>query len=92
MSHPIKIHWKRERKRKRKDRINHTGRYVLANAEGCDMNTLDPEEQEDYCWEFWERNVEFYDLVMAYYKSNPDVNIDAHEKDVADDSESDDEE
>ena len=66
---------------------NHTGHYVLATDDGCDMDASDPEEQEDSCWEFWERNVEFYDLVVAHCKNNPNVDIDVHKKDGAADSE-----
>ena len=51
------------------------------------MDKSDAEEQENDCWNFWERNVEFYDLVVAHYKTNSDAEIDAHEKDRAADSE-----
>ena len=85
MPHSTKIHWKRERKRR--DNTNHTGCCVLATSSGNDADESDPEEQEDDCWYFLERNVEFYTLVVACYKANPDVNIDVHQKDGASDSE-----
>ena len=72
--------------------MNHMGHYVLATDDGCDMDESDPEEQEDDYWDFSEMNAEFYDLVVSYYKSNPDVDADVHEKDGAADSELDDEE
>ena len=69
--HSTKIHWKRERKRR--DNTNHTGCCVLATSSGNDADESDPEEQEDACWYFLERNVEFYTLVVACYKANPNV-------------------
>ena len=63
------------------------GQCALATANGNDVNVV-ANEQENDCWDFWERNVEFCDLVTAHYKSNHDVGIDAHEKDRAADSES----
>ena len=70
--------------------MNHTGCYVLATHDGHGMFESDPEEQEDGCQDFWEKNVEFYALVVAFYKANPDVDTCDHEKDGAADSESDD--
>ena len=72
--------------------MNHTGHFVLAASDGCDVDESDPEEYEDGCWYFWERSIYFCALVVACYKSNPDVDTDAHEKGGASDSESDDEE
>lgn len=50
------------------------------------------DQQDDDLWEFWERNEEFYDCVVAYYKAHPDVDIDVHEKEGAADSESEEDE
>ena len=86
-SHPKQMYWKRERKRK--DGSNHTGYYVLATVDGYDMDAP-ADEQDDELWDFWERNDEFYNCVVAYYKANPDADIDVHEKDGAAESESDD--
>ena len=85
MSYLNKMNWKQQGKRK--DRSNHTGNYILTTDDGCDMDASDPEEQEDDCWEFWERNIEFYDLVVVHCKDNPNVDIDVHKKDGASDSE-----
>ena len=81
-----------ERERKRKDRINHTGHYILVTSDRCDMDASDPKEHEDDCWEFLERNVDLCDFVVEHYKANPDVDIYVHEKVGVADSESDDEE
>ena len=81
------MHLKREGKRK--DRNNHTVYYVLNTYAECDIDTSDPEDQEDDCWDFWERNVEFYYLVVAHCKANPDVDIDVYEKDREADNDSD---
>ena len=88
VSHRNKICWKRERKRK--EGRNHTRFYVLATADGNGVDVA-ADEQEDDCWEFWQMNVEFYDLVLVSCKSNPDVDDRVHEKDRTTDSESEDE-
>ena len=66
------------------------GQCALAAANGHDVNVV-ANEQENDCWDFWERNVEFYDLIVVHCKTNPDVDVDAHDKDRAAERESDDE-
>ena len=51
------------------------------------MDVTADEQKYDF-WDFGERNVELYDLSAAHYKANLDVNIEAHEKDEAADSDS----
>ena len=76
-AHPKEMYWKRERKRK--DKSNHTGYYVLGCAEGYCMDTS-PDDQDGNLWDFWETNEEFYNLVLQYYGQNPDDSIIVHEQ------------
>ena len=39
--------------------------YDLDTADGNDMDVV-AYEQEDDCWELWEKNVGFYDLVVVH--------------------------
>ena len=86
-AHTKIMYWKRERKKK--DGSNHTGYYVLATAGEYDLDKP-PEDQDECLWDFWERNEEFYELVVAYYKANADDYIDVYKRDGAADSDSDD--
>ena len=86
-SHPKMMYWKRERKKK--DGSNLNGYYVLATTEDYDLD-VQPEEQDECLWDFWERNEDFYELVVAYYKEFADDYIDVYERDGAADSDSDD--
>ena len=47
MNHQTKMYCERERKRK--DRSNHIGHYVLATSDRHDVDVSDPKEQEDDC-------------------------------------------
>ena len=56
------MYWQKERKRK--DKNNHDGYYVLACADGFDMTKESPEDQDsDISWDFWDRDEEFYNLM-----------------------------
>ena len=84
-AHPKQMYWKKERKRK--DKSNHTGYYILACADGFDM-TKSPEDQDSDLWEFWDRDEEFYNLVAQHYGQHPDDSVDVHECGGAADSDS----
>ena len=78
--------------RKRKGRNNSVGHYALTTSDRHETDASDPEEQKDDYWEFQKRNVDFYESVVVHCKDNPDVDIDAHEKDRVADRELDKEE
>ena len=69
---------------KKKDKSNHPGSYVLACAEGYDMDT-----PPDRLCDVLERNEEFYNLVVQHYAQKPDNSVDVHKYGKAKDKESD---
>ena len=84
-AHPKIMYWKKERKKK--DGSNHNGYYILACADGYDMNKS-PEDNDSDLWEFWDRDEEFYNLVSQYYGQHPDDGVDIYESGGAADSDS----
>ena len=49
---------------------------------------IEADAHDDGVWDFWDRNKEFYDAVLKYYRDNPDPDIVCHEGDGAADSKS----